>query len=390
MRWLRTLMHRPPAAARRIGVPSDPDAYIEEIPGAILCPLTRLDDPQLDPATQSLRKGRFDGGVYRPDGTLWPAGASAYLNHENIAPARVEPDRSRRLRGRYLFAGLVQNLHFGHFLTENTTRLWGLDHIGPVDGILYLGRYPNQPLADYIVDLFRVFAPGVPLVPVTDQVQVDLLLAPQALCFPMGALSGHPLNRTFFKARIDALPPAPTPLPKRVFVSRSRLSRAAARFVLEEAIDANFRAQGYRVIHPETLSVREQLRLYAHASHLVFSEGSAIHLYALAARPGQKVYFIWRRQVMHPIFARQLDSFGVGPLEGENHVLAPLPNRRFPNDRARAASLLDFAALGADLAARGYVNGEGWSVPGQDSIRRTLHDLDDLFDTEAARNTLTG
>lgn len=388
MRWFRTLMRPAPAAPRRITVPSVPDAHIDEIPGAILCPLTRLEDPRQDPATQTLRKGRFDGGVYGPDGTHWPAGVSAYLNHENDPPARVEPGKVRHLRGRYLYAGLVQNLHFGHFLTENTTRLWGLDHSGPVDGILYLGRYPRQPLAGYIADLFHIFAPGIPLVPVTRPVQVDDLLVPQTLSFPLGALQGHPLNRAFFAARIAALPAPASALPDRIFVSRSRLARNAARFVLEEEIDANFRAQGYTVIHPQDLPVAEQLRLYANASHLVFSEGSAIHLYVLAARPGQKIYFIWRRQVMHPIFARQLASFGAGPLEGENHVLSPLFHRRFPGDRARAASLVDFAALGADLAARGYVDGTRWRVPGREKIQRCLQDLDDVFDTGPAQAVL--
>lgn len=389
LRWFRPKAPDVPhARPRRIPLSAEPGVRLDEIAGAIVHPVTHLKSPRQDPDTHQLIKGHFDGGVYGADGVLWPSGASAYLNHTNTAPAQVATQNVRRLKGRYLYVGLVQNQHFGHFLTENTTRLWALHHAGSVDGILYLGRYPNQPLASYIKDLFNIFAPGVPLVAVTRPTQVDRLVVPQTLAFPQGALYGHPLNRTFFDASISALPPSRSEMPKHLFVSRSRLAKGAAKFVLEEQIDANFRAQGYTVVHPQELSVAEQLQLYANAKKLVFSEGSAIHLYVLAARPNQQVYFIWRRQVMHPIFARQLDSFGAGPLAGKNHVRAPLFHRRFPGDRARAASLIDFASLGADLAALGYVDPSQWTEPPQRQLIQAVRKWTDVFETGSALEAL--
>lgn len=389
LRWFRP---KTPAvkhtAPRRITLNGNFGVQLDEIAGAIVHPVTHLESPSYDQITPQLIEGHFDGGVYEADGALWPTGASAYLNHKNIAQVQVPHQNLPRLRGRYLYVGLVQNQHFGHFLTENTTRLWALDHTGPVDGILYLGRYPNQPLASYIKDLFAVFAPSVPLVPVTRPTQVDRLVVPQTLAFPQGALYGHPLNRTFFDARISALPPCRSEMPKHLFVSRSHLANGAAKFVLEEEIDANFRAQGYTVVHPQELPVAEQLQLYANAEKLVFSEGSAIHLYVLAARPDQQVYFIWRRQVMHPIFARQLESFGAGPLAGSNHVRASLFHRRFPGDRARAASLIDFDTLGAELASLGYIDPTQWTEPSQKQLTQAVRKWTKIFDTGPALEEL--
>ena len=50
--------------------------------------------------------------------------------------------------------------------------------------------------------------------------------------------------------------------------------------------------------------------------------------------------------------------------------------------------LLDFTSLGADLAARGYVDGARWQAPDPEQLRRALLDLEDVFDTTAALSTL--
>ena len=384
-----------PVKPQRQKVTSDPPGVIDQHEQAQVTPLSRYGEPRLDPDTGQIEEGQFDGGLYDATGQLVPGGDNRFLNHQHQPAPQVDPSAAKtQLSGRYLFAGLMHNLHFGHFLTEGISRLWGLDHIGKVDGILCQHLFPNQPLADFAADLLALFAPGIPLLPVTQHTQVETLLLPRALRFPLGVVRGHPLNRQFF-AQASARAAAqqqfvpPQPRPDRIFVSRAALPLAGARFMLEEALDANFTALGYTVIHPENLSISEQMRFYRAASHLVFSEGSALHLYALMARPDQQIYCIWRRQVMHPIFNRQLVSFGGGPLRGENHVQAMLPRRSFPTAMARAASLLDFATLGQDLAARGFINSDDpWPSPGLKALRRGLQQLSEQFDTSAAEACL--
>jgi hypothetical protein len=380
-----------PVKPLRHRVVSDPPGFIDQHAQAQVTPLSRYGEPRFDPDTGQMAEGHFDGGLYDGAGQLISDGDNRFLNHMHQPAPQVDPSAAvAKLSGRYLFAGLMHNLHFGHFLTEGISRLWGLDHVDRIDGILCQHLFPNQPLADFAVDLFALFAPGIPLLPITGQTQVETLLLPQALRFPLGVVRGHPLNRVFFaeaaqRAAAQQQSSPPQPGPDKIFVSRAALPLAGARFVLEEALDANFAALGYQVIHPENLSVSDQMRLYGGASHLVFSEGSALHLYALMARPDQQVYCIWRRQVMHPIFNRQLESFGGGPLLGGNHVQAMLPRRQFPTVMARAASLLDFAALGQDLAARGFINADDpWPSPRAKALRRGLRQLKSQFHTSAA------
>lgn len=306
---------------QRHRVAADPPAWVDQFEQAQVTPLSRYDAPRFIPETGQTAAGHFNGGLYDAQGQLIGDGDNKFLTHLHRPAPRIDPGAAQtKLSGRYLFAGLVHNLHFGHFLTEGISRIWGLDHGGQIDGILCQHLLPNQPLSGFATDLFALFAPGVALLPITAQTQVETLLLPQALRFPMGVICGHPLNRTFFaQAAARAALPAPgqtAPTADKIFVSRAALPLAGARFVLEEALDANFAALGYTVIHPETLSVSAQMRLYGGASHLVFSESSALHLHALIARPDQRVFFIWRRQVMHPIFDRQLLSAAAAPAAG--------------------------------------------------------------------------
>ena len=78
-----------------------------------------------------------------------------------------------------------------------------------------------------------------------------------------------------------------------VFVSRSKQD---FRFLGEDYLDRVFAKAGFEIFYPEHVPLREQIRAYAEAKTLVFSEGSAVHgaqllgelgnVIVLARRPG--------------------------------------------------------------------------------------------------------
>ena len=81
-----------------------------------------------------------------------------------------------------------------------------------------------------------------------------------------------------------------------VFVSRSHQD---TRFCGEDYLDWVFSKAGFEVFYPERVPLREQIRTYAEAKTLVFSEGSAVHgaqllgelgnVIVLARRPGSLI-----------------------------------------------------------------------------------------------------
>ena len=361
---------------------------IEILPEGIVTPSAFYEPPRPNP-TGGVIPGRFGGGVYRASGVLMGRGDSVFNSHENTPPQNIDPKQAQdRLKGRYLYLGMLQNAHFGHFISENISRLWGADFLAGLDGVVFYGLHADQPIQPSVMNVLRYLIPDLPLIRIDRPTRVERLFVPAAFRFPAGFVAGHPLMRDFMAPRIARAREDRPQGPEKLFVSRAGLAREGARFVLEHLIDRNMAAQGYKVIHPEKLGPAEQLRHYADARQLVFSEGSALHLYALAARPDQQVFIIWRRKTIFPVFERQITSFG-GPVPvGDNHVLSMLPHRRFPAVNSRAQSLLDFAGLGADLIAQGFIGEQGWTTPDLTTLGAELTQLSDAFDVTAARDAL--
>lgn len=367
-----------------MGGPTD-TPRLDTVENGIVVPLFRYFPPKVDIRRNAVTPGSFDGGVYDATGRRLEIGDNCFLSHENVGPETIDPASAEQtLKGTWLYLGLLQTHHFGHFVSESLSRFWAVAQADKIDGVIYIGRYPNQPLRPYIAEIVDWLAPGRPQHRVNARTRVERLIVPGAVRFAQGYLSGAGPNRAFFRSRVDALGPAQTPLPKRVFLSRSALPRAdaQARFVLEGVFDENLAAEGFAVIHPETMPIRDQLRLYRDADDLVFAEGSAFHLYILAARAGQRVFNLWRRKRKHPVFARQLDSFGGPPLLGDSHVQKMFMRRDAPNVPARALSLVDFAALGADLESHGLITGRHWRIPSPAQIQRDVTEQAPEFDIQ--------
>lgn len=75
-------------------------------------------------------------GIRASDGSYCPQGATwRYTKRMTVKPQRHVGDVPV-LAGRWLWCGLLMG-HFGHFLTESTTRLWALDQVeGHLDGLV--------------------------------------------------------------------------------------------------------------------------------------------------------------------------------------------------------------------------------------------------------------
>ncbi|SER04717.1 glycosyltransferase family 61 protein [Thalassovita taeanensis] len=363
---------------------------IEILLDGIVTPSTFHEAPRAKPEGGGVIPGRFGGGAYWANGALFGRGESVFNSHKNDPAKQIDPVSAQdHLKGRYLYLGLLQNAHFGHFISENIARLWAADLLSGLDGVVFYALHPDQPVQNSVLNVLRFLIPDLPLIRIDRPTRVERLFVPAAFRFPAGFVAGHPLMRDFMAAGVARARKDRPQGPEKVFVSRAGLAREGARFVLEAEIDRNMRAQGYTVIHPEMLGAAEQLRHYADAHQLVFSEGSALHLYALAARPDQQVFIIWRRKTVFPVFERQITSFA-GPVpKGDNHVLEMLFHRRFPGANARAQSLLNFAALGSDLAACGFIQPSGWQAPTPEALHQELENLSDAFDVGPAHQALS-
>lgn len=107
------------------------------------------------------------------------------------------------------------------------------------------------------------------------------------------------------------------------------------------------------------MPLRQQIETYNEADHIIFAEGSAMHLYALLAQSTQRIFVIWRRR-LHPGFGWQFATFGGPPVHG-----MPCIRRLWIPDGAevRGRAELDFMQLRNQLMSVGMIRGTNWPNP---------------------------
>ncbi|MCU0945520.1 MAG: glycosyltransferase family 61 protein [Rubritepida sp.] len=373
-------------------------ASIRSVPGAFLAP-ARFESPRgaalPDPALEALRLalGRgfphtalFDGGVYDAAGACVIEAVHHSARRRGLPHAReAAPPKAETLPGTWLYAGAIHN-HIGHVLTEDLGRLWALAAMPaglagmvwqPVGASVFLampegGRFPPGSVQGQLLALLG--AGEVAQRVLTAPTRVERLLVPsQLMALDKGPLlAGRPLLRRFLRARLPGGQAGPPPRPHRLYVSRAGLDPFAGGQILGEAwLEETFAALGWEVMRPEARPLAAQLEAYARASHVVFAEGSATHVFALVARPDQEAVILPRRMGSRGHQVAQLAALGLARAEAWPLLAGllcdadpPRPEARFPHPRRRAElGVLDLAALGARLEAARFVPPGTWPRP---------------------------
>lgn len=261
--------------------PAAPMGPVVTVEGAVLVPPAGPERPQpcgvFDAAGRFVAESLCYGGSARVPVTVAP-----------VPVASVE-----RLAGTWLYGGVISG-HFGHMLCEATGRLWALDRVGKVEGIVFFAR-PFDKLRQVrkaFAQLAKVL--GLPRVEVVGEpVAVErLVLAEQGL----GSgelLNGRPEARAFLRGRMAAVPPEGAG--RRFYVSRTGQPARRGKVLDEEGLEALFAAAGYEVVRPEDYPLERQVAMFRAASHVVATEGSPLHLLSFAASEGCRVAVIRRR-----------------------------------------------------------------------------------------------
>ena len=282
-------------------------------------------------------------------------------------------------KGRWLFGGIGFH-HFGHALIFSTARLWALDQLAdPPDGILFFDRSPggsSRPgTTRNLTAVLAALGVTLPVVTVSVDEQVETLIVPEeGISTTDARFCGTEAQRQFLRARIDALPCPPGP--RDIYISRVRLGLRQPGLMFENLIEAHLAHAGYHVIHPQRLSLRAQIAAYRAAHRIIGVDGSALHLVAMAARPGTRVAVLGRRPFFPAALAEQIRAIGGAEAMALDHLLAAFADPRVAHSTApwlAAHALPDLPALGAALARAGFLPASpDWPQPGQDEVAERL------------------
>ncbi|MCU0908069.1 MAG: glycosyltransferase family 61 protein [Rhodobacteraceae bacterium] len=359
---------RPMAQAQGVpdpGTPPRPDGgwscAIRSVAGALAIP----------PATSAMVQaaGVLDrDGAAVPEGVTW-RGTRPMLTPPDM-PADIAPGSVAHLPGRHLYAGQLW-AHFGHFLCESLSRLWALDKVGPLDGIVFLPKRPGtvQALSAWQREMLDLFDLRVPVRVLDRPTRIDDLIVP-GQGFGIGPMfAGTPAFRDFVRDRF-ARGVAPDG-PDRLYLSRSGLGGAEGGILAERQIEARMEAAGYTVFHPQKHPISAQVAAYRAARAVVGPDGSAFHLLAFADPAPRDVAVIRRRSsgVADGIATHVAAFTGRAPRMIDALVADWVPEGSGRANR-NAFGQVDFAQLQAALTESGFIApAPPWPAPRFRDIR---------------------
>lgn len=320
---------------------------------AKILPLKELTPPS------SGKKGVFDGGVYDCNGDICDIALHGKTNYIN-SPIKLSEKSFFNFDGVHVFGGMLQ-AHFGHFLTESIGRIWAFDYISKdINSLVFYHRKLGGEIPSFAKQIFDILLPHVSVTLVTEPSSFEELVVPSQVQ-KSGVLYGNKKTRKFF-SKLNSVNGKKI---KNIYVSRSRLDLRDGGILFEELIEKKLSDDGYIIIYPELMSIEEQLSYYKDAERIIFSEGSAIHLYSLVAQSFQKVFIIWRRRLASH-FIWQIQSFsGVKNVVGNSSVQKIfIP----PQGEACGRAIIDFEDLSLQLSLEGFISNKKWENPSSEII----------------------
>lgn len=314
----------------------------------------------------------FDGGVYHSNGQLCERAKHHKNGYKNQPSSNIDlPADADLLNGQYLYGGFLQNTHFGHFLVESLSRLWCLSHAQGIDGIVFVLRETRFSIPSFVEDILTRLFGDVKFIYVRQPTFVETLIVPDQLSHPRsGYIHGHAANQQVLKN----LRVFDDSAPKKVYVSRSELSSNEGVFLGEKALESNLEKEGYCIVHPQKLSINEQIRIYTNAEKLIFADGSAFHLYVLVANSNQDIFVVWRRKA-HEDFSQQSLTFIGKRVKGYPCLKGVYKEIDKPHIPVSHKALLDFENLADQLVSEGFITGKDWCAPTSDMLQVEIEEM---------------
>lgn len=273
------------------------------------------------------------GAVYDSDGLLVKESLRSPDKYRARDPAALaealagRPVEARLKRAIYLGHAFT---HFGHFLLETLSSLYWLREADADTKLLFhafdeRGENVFTQRAHGIECLKLLGIPPERVAVATTDIAVDeLLLPPRAYDMSNGPHYDFGDVYRTLRAAVLRLPGAPQA--KRIYLSRRHLKRhARGRLANEAAIERRIAGRGFAVLHPERMSLSDQIRAAATADIIAGVDGSALHLSAFM-HPGSQVLVLEtrrRRNVLKLNALMQVDTISVPatpPGQGERRI----------------------------------------------------------------------
>lgn len=192
-----------------------------------------------------------------------------------------------------LYAGVIIN-HFGHFLLEGMSRLWyWVENRDKNLDIAFL-MLKNQKIFPQFWELMDVL--GIP------KSKIHIIKEPTQFNTVYVPKQAHVLDvcltDKFLVPYQYMVQQMPDQKKEKIYLSRGKLKKGTE-CLGEKHIQKLFTDNGYKIMYPEQMSVREQITAIKNASSIAGVSGTAMHL-AVFADCGTRVTVLERTDVLVP------------------------------------------------------------------------------------------
>ncbi len=233
------------------------------------------------------------GGVYDADKNFIRDSFISRMNGEYLAqPTRTE-------RGAFIYGGCLFG-HFGHFIWESLSRLATIRKCNNYP-VLFLS--PNHKIFKSQHMFFRNIGVHNELILIKDPTRVERLVysSPQSSIEPL-YLSDEQIKALacYDFSQFDN--------DDKIWLSRSQLADGkCGKITNEEMLEESLRQEGFRIVHPETLPLAEQVKLVSTSRMVAGFDGSQFFS-ALFARSIHGKFIVFnRRKLLAPTLPYAFD-----------------------------------------------------------------------------------
>jgi len=198
--------------------------------------------------------------------------------------------------------------HYGHFLLEGLARLWSLSKIeAPILFQTPPGLNKITSLPKYMQEIFGLLGVSEKVVLVDRPVSVETLYIPDAA----NVLDGY-ISKEFLRSVALNCTETTSLKTDLVYFSRSKLE--AGVISDESRLEEVLKKNGYKIIHPEDFSVKEQIEIISSCKVLMGFVGSAFHTMVLCNSFPEKVVYLQRMKSLNSNFKEIDHHLGINSL----------------------------------------------------------------------------
>lgn len=228
-------------------------------------------------------------GIFDADNKIIPSSIQMRGHRGQFIPTKRDLRNAPYMDTTVMFMGNIYP-HFGHFMLEHMNRAYAIT-THPCDKYVFIDNR-NIGAPEYVYEFMSML--GI--------ARKDVLILTQTTRFKRVVIPAQSLNIDTWYAPEFVTPfgimrddVSTTNKHRKIYVSRAKLA-PGLRVYGEEKIQEIFRRNGFDIIYPETLPLREQIRIVANADTLAGCAGTALHL-ALFMRPNGTVIQLKRNRL---------------------------------------------------------------------------------------------